>query len=78
MLVIGESCVSSKGRHSDKKNLFKSSEFTPVNSFTHGVEGPAVDKYGNVYAVNFSHEGTIGIITPSGKPGCLLNYRIAV
>lgn len=68
VLMITESCVSSRESHSDKKNLFKSSEFTPVNSFTHGVEGPAVDKFGNVYAVNFAHEGTIGIITSAGTP----------
>ena len=68
LLLIGESCVSSKTTRSENNNLFKSAEFTPVNSFTHGVEGPAVDKFGNVYAVNFSHEGTIGIITPSGNP----------
>ncbi|NEW83933.1 MAG: SMP-30/gluconolactonase/LRE family protein [Mariniphaga sp.] len=46
--------------------LFKSSLFTPVNSFTSGVEGPAVDKSGNVYAVNFNHQGTIGQVTPEG------------
>jgi len=41
--------------------------FTPANSFTSGAEGPAVDKDGNVYAVNFEREGTIGRITPDGK-----------
>jgi len=46
--------------------LFKSSVFTPVNSFTSGVEGPAVDKSGIVYAVNFNHQGTIGQATPKG------------
>jgi gluconolactonase len=67
LLLFAESCVSSKGV-SENRALFISTQFTPVNSFTHGVEGPAVDKAGNVYAVNFSHEGTIGIITPSGEP----------
>jgi len=47
--------------------LFKSSLFTPVKSFTEGVEGPGVDKDGNVYAVNFDHQGTIGKMTPDGK-----------
>jgi gluconolactonase len=49
------------------KGLFVSSVFTPVNSFTSGVEGPAVDVYGNLYAVNFHHNGTIGKVTPDGK-----------
>ncbi|MGN6265571.1 MAG: SMP-30/gluconolactonase/LRE family protein [Ginsengibacter sp.] len=50
-----------------KDKLYQSSEFTSPNSFTNGVEGPAVDKAGNVYAVNFDHQGTIGKVTPSGE-----------
>ncbi len=41
--------------------------FTPANSFTEGAEGPAVDGDGNVYAVNFERQGTIGKITPDGQ-----------
>lgn len=47
---------------------FKASAFTPEHSFTNGCEGPAVDSKGNVYAVNFAKEGTIGKVTPDGKP----------
>jgi gluconolactonase len=47
--------------------LFRSSSFTPDSSFTSGAEGPAVDKTGNLYAVNFNKEGTIGIVTPEGS-----------
>ncbi|TMI81746.1 MAG: SMP-30/gluconolactonase/LRE family protein [Bacteroidetes bacterium] len=46
--------------------MYKSSDLTAVNSFTSGAEGPAVDKDGNLYAVNYSKEGTIGKITPTG------------
>ncbi|GAB3931163.1 SMP-30/gluconolactonase/LRE family protein [Larkinella terrae] len=49
------------------EDLFKSAVFTPVNGFTSGVEGPAVDKSGTVYAVNFGKQGTIGQITPTGE-----------
>jgi sugar lactone lactonase YvrE len=52
----------------NKLEMFKASTFTPVNSFTNGCEGPAVDKDGNVYAVNFAKEGTIGKVSPDGKP----------
>ena len=62
-LVLAVSCTSSKM----KEKLYIPSEFTPSNSFTSGAEGPAVDKDGNVYAVNFHHEGTIGKVTPDGK-----------
>lgn len=47
--------------------LFKSRLFTPVNSFTSGVEGPAVDQAGTLYAVNFAREGTVGQVTPAGQ-----------
>ena len=58
--------INSKAQSADTA-LFKASLFTPVKSFTTGVEGPAVDKDGNVYAVNFDHDGTIGKMTPDGK-----------
>jgi gluconolactonase len=41
--------------------------FTPANSFTGGVEGPACDPAGNLYAVSLEREGTIGKVTPEGK-----------
>lgn len=47
--------------------LYKSTDLTAVNSFTSGAEGPGVDKAGNLYAVNFQHEGSIGMITPTGQ-----------
>ena len=47
--------------------LYKSSDLTAVNSFTSGAEGPAVDKDGNLYAVNYSKEGTVGMITAAGS-----------
>ena len=49
------------------KELFKSTVFTPVKSFTSGVEGPAVDQSGTIYAVNFNHQGAIGKVTPQGE-----------
>lgn len=48
-------------------DIVKSSLFTPANGFTSGVEGPAVDKAGMLYAVNFGKQGTIGQVTPDGK-----------
>jgi streptogramin lyase len=32
-----------------------------------GIEGPACDRAGNIYAVNFREQGTIGRVTPDGK-----------
>jgi gluconolactonase len=52
----------------NKLETFKATTFTPEKSFTSGCEGPAVDMDGNVYAVNFAKEGTIGKVSPDGKP----------
>lgn len=54
------------------QDLFKSAAFTPPGSFTTGAEGPAVDKDGNLYAVNFSKEGTIGKISSTGEGSIFL------
>jgi gluconolactonase len=40
----------------------KSVVIVPPKTFTSGVEGPAVDGAGVVYAVNFASEGTIGML----------------
>ena len=44
-----------------------SSDLLPENTFTEGIEGPATDAAGNVYAVNFQEEGTIGKVSPDGS-----------
>jgi sugar lactone lactonase YvrE len=36
-------------------------------SFTTGIEGPACDTNGNIYAVNFARQQTIGKVTPAGE-----------
>jgi gluconolactonase len=66
IVIIGVSCNGSKNLPMTQE-IFKSSAFTPVNSFTSGAEGPAVDKEGSLYAVNYSREGTIGKIPPKGQ-----------
>ncbi|SKB32591.1 SMP-30/gluconolactonase/LRE family protein [Daejeonella lutea] len=49
------------------KDLFRSSAFTPLKSFPSGVEGPAVNASGTVYAVNFGKQGTVGQVTQGGE-----------
>jgi gluconolactonase len=48
-------------------DLYVAREFTPVGGFTDGVEGPACDRAGNLYAVNFARQHTIGKVTPAGE-----------
>src|SRR5258705_3712523 len=66
LIMINAVACNTKGQKKTSEELYKSSDLTAVNSFTSGAEGPAVDKDGNLYAVNYSKEGTIGKITPTG------------
>jgi gluconolactonase len=48
------------------EKLYVSKPHTPAHGFTDGIEGPACDKAGTLYAVNFAKQGGIGAVTPSG------------
>jgi gluconolactonase len=66
-------CQFTSCRQKDSSSeLFKSSVIMPVNSSTEGVEGPAVDKDGTLYWVNYEHQGTIGFLPDSGSPGVFI------
>ncbi|MGE3316633.1 MAG: SMP-30/gluconolactonase/LRE family protein [Planctomycetaceae bacterium] len=52
---------------SEPSELFVSRPLTQKGEFTEGIEGPATDAAGNIYAVNFAKQGTIGVVTPEGK-----------
>jgi gluconolactonase len=47
--------------------LFEATPLTEEGAFTEGIEGPACDAQGNIYAVNFARQQTIGRVTPDGK-----------
>jgi streptogramin lyase len=49
-----------------KEELFVATPLTKAGSFTESIEGPNCDAQGNVYAVNFARQGTIGKVTPGG------------
>ena len=65
IIIVAIACNTTRQKNASEA-LYKSSNLTALNSFTSGAEGPAVDKDGNLYAVNYSKEGTIGKITPTG------------
>ncbi len=50
-----------------KAQQLHSTDFTAENSFTKGIEGPAVSIDGTLYAVNFKEEGTIGEVDEKGN-----------
>ncbi|MBK9171270.1 MAG: SMP-30/gluconolactonase/LRE family protein [Bryobacterales bacterium] len=47
--------------------LFIATPLTAPHSFTPEIEGPGVDRAGNIYAVSFERKPTIGRVTPDGK-----------
>lgn len=47
--------------------LWTASPLTPSGAFTPGIEGPACDPAGNILAVNFEKQGTIGRVSPGGS-----------
>ncbi len=67
-LLILFSCYPQRGY------AFQSIDFTPEHSFTAGIEGPAVNKEGALFAVNFREEGTIGKIDSLGKGVVFVNF----
>lgn len=50
-----------------KKEYYVAFDFTKEHLFTKGIEGPSVDSKGNLFAVNFKTEGTIGKVDKRGK-----------
>lgn len=55
------SCATKRGEEKQTQDLL------PEWTFTSGIEGPATDRQGNVYAVNYGQEGTVGILRPDGS-----------
>lgn len=49
------------------ETLFVATPVTQPPEFTAGIEGPACDAAGNIFAVNFARQQTIGRVTPDGK-----------
>jgi len=49
------------------ETLFVSTVLTDPGLFTGGIEGPACDADGTLYAVNYDRKSTIGKVTPEGE-----------
>jgi gluconolactonase len=48
------------------EKLFVAKDLTAENLFSVNIEGPAFDKNGQLYVVNYQHDGTIGKVAPDG------------
>jgi gluconolactonase len=60
ILTAAIACTSAEQQSETNQTAEAEALFTP------GVEGPAVDKSGNVYAVNFGRQSTIGRVKADG------------
>jgi len=49
------------------ETLYVATPLTQPAEFTAGIEGPACDAAGNIFAVNFAKQQTIGRVSPDGK-----------
>ncbi len=46
---------------------YEARDLTAENTFSNNIEGPNVDKAGNLYVVNYQKDGTIGLVLPNGE-----------
>ena len=53
--------------HADDNPLFVATPLTESGEFTGGIEGPACDAAGNIFAVSYRNRSNIGRVTPAGK-----------
>ena len=64
-LLIAQGC-SHKMATSKREVLFEATDFTAENQFSGNIEGPAFDKNGNLFVVNYLRDGTIGKVGMDG------------
>ncbi len=77
IVISGITLVSCSGNMNTSKafeeSLFKAADHTAGNLFSTNIEGPAVDKNGNLFVVNFQKDGTIGHVKPNGEVELFVN-----
>lgn len=67
LIAISTVAVFTLADCSGSKKLFIAEDLTAENQFSVNIEGPAFDKNGQLYVVNYLHDGTIGKVSPDGK-----------
>ena len=59
--------------HASCQQTYVATDHTAENLFSNNIEGPAFDKEGNLYVVNFGKDGTIGLVNPDGQASLFIN-----
>jgi gluconolactonase len=63
--ILGVAALLASAAGDDKP--YVATPLTRPGEFTKGIEGPSCDREGNIYAVNFGKEQTVGKVTPDGR-----------
>tara|TARA_B100001057_G_scaffold490798_1_gene579785 strand:- start:1438 stop:2328 length:891 start_codon:yes stop_codon:yes gene_type:complete len=59
----------------EKKEInYQVQDLVFVGEFTKGLEGPAIDRQGNLFFVNPSHNGSVGKVDTDGNFGLFIEY----
>lgn len=66
LLAISAIFIFGLSNCTGSKKLFVAEDLTAENLFSVNIEGPAFDKNGQLYVVNYLHDGTIGKVAPDG------------
>ena len=66
IMAVSAFAVLSLSNCSGSKKLFVAEDLTKENLFSTNIEGPAFDKNGQLFVVNYQRDGTIGKVAPDG------------
>jgi gluconolactonase len=66
VIFLFATCKTSSSTKGFKNSLFIAYDHTAENLFSQNIEGPAVDKLGNLFVVNYQKDGTIGLVKRNG------------
>ncbi len=55
------------------RSSYQARDLTAENLFSENIEGPDLDKKGNLYVVNFTKDGTIGLVHADGSVELFVN-----
>src|SRR5436309_16129202 len=67
LIMLVASCKTSSSKRTFQKSLFRAYDLTQENLFSSNIEGPAVDKDGRLFVVNYLKDGTIGRVKDDGS-----------
>lgn len=71
-ILLGTLFITVHAAAQETNPLFKTQDFTKENIFSENIEGPAFDKHGNLFVVNYQKNGTVALVKPNGDVSLFL------